>query len=139
MLFSPDRTLLTVRHAWVSLGLILLLLAGCNARESAVTGKVTIDGAPLTTGTVVFYPTGEGAAAYGSIQPDGTYKLDTGASGGLVAGDYVVTVVATTKPQPGFEFGKVITPVRYNKVETSDLKFTVKSGSNRIDLAMHSK
>jgi hypothetical protein len=119
--------------------LSLLLLAGCGAHESAVTGKVTIDDAPLTSGTVAFYPQGGGAAAYGSIQSDGTYTLETGAAGGLAAGVYVVTVVATTPPQPGYQFGKLLTPLRYNKVDTSDLKFTVKPGSNKIDLPLHSK
>jgi hypothetical protein len=122
------------------MGLVFLLLSGCSAHESAVTGNVTLDGAPLTTGTVAFYPAnGEGAAAYGSIQSDGTYRLDTGATGGLAAGDYVATVVATTKPQPGFEFGKLLTPERYNTLKTSDLKFTVKPGSSKIDLELHSK
>jgi hypothetical protein len=119
--------------------LLLLLLSGCGAYESAVTGKVTIDGAPLKSGTVAFYSTNGGAAAYGSIQSDGSYTIETGASGGLAAGDYVVTVVASTPPQSGFPFGKLLTPTRYSKVQTSDLKFTIKLGGNKIDLPLKSK
>jgi hypothetical protein len=129
-----------IPSTWISLGmLLLLLLAGCGAHESAVTGKVTLDDAPLTSGTVAFYPSNGGAAAYGSIQPNGSYTLETGASGGLAAGEYAVTVVATTPPQPGFQFGKLLSPERYNNIKTSDLKFTVKVGSNKIDLPLHSK
>jgi hypothetical protein len=122
------------------LGMCFLALAGCGAYESSVSGKVTLDGEPLKSGTVVFYPaSGGGAAAYGSVQADGSYTLDTGASGGLAAGEYMVTVVATTGPQPGFLFGKMLTPERYGNVKTTDLKFTVKSGGNKIDLPLRSK
>jgi len=135
-----ERRLPTFRGARIlASALLLFLLAGCGAHESAVTGKVTIDGAPFTSGTVAFYPAAGGAAAYGSIQSDGAYTLETGTSGGLAAGDYVATVVATTPPQPGFPFGKMLAPVRYNNVKTSDLKFTVKVGSNKIDLPLQSK
>jgi hypothetical protein len=51
----------------------------------------------------------------------------------------MVTVVATTGPQPGFLFGKMLTPERYGNVKTTDLKFTVKSGGNKIDLPLRSK
>ena len=123
----------------LGLSLSLVLIAGCSQRESSVSGKVTIDGKPLTSGTVAFYPSGGGAAAYGSIQSDGTYRIATGATGGLNAGEYGVTVVATTPPQPGFQFGKMLSPERYNKLETSGLKFTVTTGSNQIDLPLSSK
>lgn len=118
----------------------LVAFTGCSRYESSVSGKVTLDGEPLKSGTVVFYPAaGSGAAAYGSVQADGSYTLDTGASGGLAAGEYVVTVVATTGPQPGFLFGKMLTPERYGNVKTTDLKFTVKKGGNKIDLPLSSK
>ena len=139
-MYFSCRHINRVANAWIAFGiLLLLLLSGCGARESGVSGKVTVDGVPLTSGTVVFYPQKNGAAAYGSIQSDGTYSIETGASGGLAAGEYVATVVATTKSEPGYQFGKLLTPIRYNKVETSDLKFSVKPGSNRIDLQLHSK
>jgi hypothetical protein len=118
----------------------LLALTGCGAYESSVSGIVTLDGNPLKSGTVVFYPVGGGgAAAYGSVQADGSYTLDTGASGGLAAGEYVVTVVATTGPQPGALFGKLLTPERYGNAKTTDLKFSVKTGGNKIDLPLRSK
>ncbi|MCC6123336.1 MAG: hypothetical protein IT426_00065 [Pirellulales bacterium] len=124
---------------WMVYLLFLALFPGCGAHESSVTGKVTLDGIPLNSGTAVFYPRKGGAAAYGSIQPDGSYKIETGASKGLAAGEYAVTVVAATPPEPGFEFGKLLTPVRYGKVESSDLKFTIQPGSNIVDLPLKSK
>jgi hypothetical protein len=139
MLFFGRRFPASPGACAIYCALLLLPLAGCGAHESAVSGKVTIEGTPLTSGTVVFYPAGGGAAAYGSIQSDGAYTIDTGDSGGLAAGEYVVTVVATTPPQPGFSFGKLLTPTRYNNKQTSDLKFTVTPGRNTIDLPLKSK
>jgi hypothetical protein len=135
-----DRHFSTYSYAWIVVCVLFVsLLSGCGRHESAITGKVTVDGKLLTSGTVAFYPKSGGAAAYGSIQADGTYKIVTGGADGLAAGDYVVTVVATTGPQPGFPFGKKLTADRYGKVETSDLNFSVKPGSHQIDLELRLK
>src|SRR5690348_17264028 len=59
-----------------------LLLAGCEARLVPVSGKVTLDNKPLTTGTVTLKPDKEkGNAAkvepIGKIAEDGTYTIET--------------------------------------------------------------
>ena len=123
------------------LGLPLLLLAGCGKSfEAAVDGVVTLDGKPLDTGTVAFYPLQGGPAAYSRIQPDGRYSIVTGRRGGLPVGEYAVTVVATAPPpNPKLEVpGKLITPPRYGQPDRSGLRFTVKPGHNSIDLALAS-
>jgi hypothetical protein len=58
----------------------------------AVYGKVTLDGAPLTSGSIslVPAPSTEGPVANGLIS-QGTYRFDR--SDGPVAGDYQVLVV----------------------------------------------
>ena len=119
----------------------LTLAAGCGAHDSSVYGTVTLDGKPLESGTVSFHPVGEGAAAYGRIGADGSYRLHTGAEQGLAAGEYVVTVVATAPPpNPHSEVvGKLLTPARYGSFDQTDLRFTVEPGRNKIDLPLRTK
>lgn len=71
----------------------LLVVAGCE-QPGIVTGLVTLDGEPLTTGVITFNPNAGGPTAYGAIGTDGRYELRTGAAAGLKAGEYVVTVAA---------------------------------------------
>jgi hypothetical protein len=87
-----------------------------------------------------FPPTFAAATAYGAIQTDGSYSLQTGSEFGLAAGDYDVTVSATQlappspenpEPQP-----KLRTPARYSDVDQTDVRFTVAAGSNTIDLTL---
>lgn len=119
----------------------LTLAVGCGTHESSVFGTVTLDGKRLTTGTVTFHPTGEGAVAYGRIGADGSYRLHTGAEQGLAAGEYIVTVVATAPPpDPQSEVvGKLLTPARYGTLDQTDLRFTIEPGKKQIDLALQTK
>ncbi len=127
-----------IRNAYlIEIALFGLLLTGCGGKHPAqVSGTVTMDGTPLPVGTVVFHPTGEGATAYGSIDKDGSYAVRSGTDQGLVLGEYVVTVVATTGPPPD---GKLLTPTRYGNPKTSDLRCEVTAGSNRFDIALTGK
>ena len=111
-----------------------------QARRS-VSGLVTLNTTPLTTGTVAFHPAAGGPTAYGSIGPDGSYTLLTGNQHGLKSGEYVVTVVATGPPEPPSKehmepVGKLLTPASYGDVKTSPLRATVTPGSNRILLEL---
>lgn len=129
--------------AWPSI-VSIALFAGCNGNSANVTGTVTLDGQPLTTGSVSFQPTTSGPVAYGSIGPEGNYQLSTGTSTGLNAGEYIVTVVATEEarqPAPGEPElpPKLLTPERYGNVEQSGLRFTVTRGANKIDLPLTTK
>ena len=114
-------------------------LTGCGGGHGAsVSGSVTLDGAPLDTGTVAFHPLGGGPTAYGGIHPNGTYRLKTGAGTGVPPGEYRVTVAAMTEPPtdgPSVP-GRMITPPRYADPAQSGLKFAVTPGSNRIDLEL---
>ncbi len=57
--------------------LTVVLLAGCSkeTRTAAVSGKVTLDDAPVSAGTVLFMPD-DGQAASADLQPDGSYTLE---------------------------------------------------------------
>jgi UDP-N-acetylmuramyl tripeptide synthase len=98
-----------------------------------MSGEVTLDGAPLAMGTVVFHHEKGGADAYASTDAGGAYTVRTGTDKGLEPGDYVVTVVAVTGPPPN---GKLITPARYGDVQQSGLKVTVVPGDNRFDIPL---
>jgi hypothetical protein len=125
---------------------LLAAAAGCSGPNAAsVSGTVTLEGQPLTTGNVSFYPDGGGGApAYGQIDSSGRYSLSTGSDAGLAPGKYVAVVVATKEPpQPydatGAEIPPIpITPAKYGNTQTSDLRVDVKAGKNSIPLALQS-
>ena len=74
-----------------SLAAMVMALSGCGgdgSKQTNVSGKITYKGAPVTGGTLKFYPTtGGGAAIPGAINDDGTFAF-----GGVPQGDYTVTV-----------------------------------------------
>ena len=130
--------------------LLVPLLTGCGSSSPAtVSGTVTLDGEPLPqterrTGSIMFFPTGGGAAPYGMVADDGTYSMQTGGSQGLEVGEYVVTVrvVDIDPPPPGqTEYqdppeSTLLTPRRYVDSESTDLKVNVEPGNNTIDLEL---
>lgn len=79
--------------------LVLSSASGCGSDKSTaeVTGRVTFEGTPATTGTITFYPA-KGRASVGSIHEDGSYELFNGA----LVGDHTVTIEAfeSTGTQP---------------------------------------
>ena len=139
---------LFARHVACVISICLVAsLTGCGgAYDSKVTGIVKLDETPLPRGTVAFHSVAGGPAAYAPINSDGTYVIRTGREEGLPAGDYQVTVTAnepaatrqTEKggPPPA---GKPIAPLWYRTKETSGLKYTVKPGSNEINLDLTTK
>jgi hypothetical protein len=139
-----------------------LALAGCGGpRLGKVSGRVTFNGKPVPTGTIMFHPDA-GPAAVGAIGPDGTYTLTTIKSGdGAVVGSHRVTIQATAvgpgsladpksfeeemqlaqRQDPKAKVlvpGKVewIVPEKYSRPDTSDLTATVQPGSNTIDFVL---
>ncbi len=121
----------------------LAIFLGCSGQQSTVSGVVTLDGKPLDRGAVSFHAVGGGPTAVGQIDSSGHYALKVGEEHGLPLGEYVVTVVASEDPLPGDGFesptpGDLITPARYGSTQTSDLKKTVASGDNHIDLELTS-
>lgn len=119
-------------------------LVGCAPAEQAtVSGKVTIDGRPLDRGVVTFVNAlGKSTAGIsGQIHSDGTYDVQIGQSGEIVAGEYNVIVDSreASAPQPEGAPplpGELLIPVRYTRVETSGLRYHVRSGTNVIDIAL---
>ncbi len=121
------------------------LLVGCSTSEwgATVSGQVTLDDKPLTSGNVSFHPQAGGAVAYGAIRTSGRFQLKTGSQAGLVPGEYIVTVVASKLPPPTEEDPEpapvLLTPEMYGDVKTSGLRVTIESGSNDVPLQLVTK
>ena len=135
---SHSRRLATIALA---AGLMIVGVWYAN-RPSTVSGVVTLDDKPLTTGLVSFHPVAAGPIAYGRIDERGGYEIRTGGSGGLAPGEYLVTVAANEPPAhppaPTPEIREslprpLITPEKYAAKETSGLRVTVRSGKNEFD------
>lgn len=115
------------RFAWIrwlawSWLVFLTGCGGCGGGLPGVTGAVTLNGAPLTNGTVQFHPTSRAAIGYATIQSDGSYSARTGNQEGLPAGDYIVTVHANA------DDGASKIPPKYTDSKLSDKKVTVADG-----------
>jgi len=143
--------------AGVVVCLLGIAVAGCGGgpRLAKVTGRVTVVGQPLTTGTIMFHPE-SGPTAVGGINADGTYTLSTLKPGdGAVVGAHRVTIEATkvgpgsmveaksleeemklaTKVDRILVAGKVeyLVPQKLSQVDTSGLTAQVEAKANQID------
>jgi len=84
------------------------LLAGCGsggASLAPVSGKVTVNGKPVTSGTVAFKPDKSkgntfGGEPIGEINAQGEYTLSTNGKPGAPLGAYKVTVNSTGQATP---------------------------------------
>jgi hypothetical protein len=119
-----------------------VICVGCGGSDLAtVTGVVTLDGASINGGSVLFAPEVSGALAFGNISPDGSYELQSAGGEGLKPGAYIA-VVSHRKgvPSPGMTIAQIqaleMVPIRYTVKETSDLHKQVAPGENKIDLAL---
>jgi hypothetical protein len=139
-----------------------LATIGCGPKGpelGSVTGKVTLDGKPVTNGLVTFMPVAGGRPATGKTDANGQYML-LGVDGkGALLGQHRVTVttlqetVAVTEMRSdspeyakqavvdpsAYDSAKVVEPIpaRYNT--NTELTEEVKSGSNVIDLELKSQ
>jgi hypothetical protein len=113
------------RCPWVLLILAVLLGAGCDSRPARVpvSGTVTIDGQPLTSGYVRFVPQ-HGRPASGPIDSNGNFKLTTfDDNDGVILGQHQVEVIAVANPSGSVV--RYLTPVKYQDASTSGLQFTI--------------
>ena len=126
-----------------SLLLPCLILLGCGRGyelpTAPVSGKVLVDGQPVTKGQVIFAPEG-GRAATGILGPDGTFTLSTyRPNDGAVVGKHTVTVISAERaadadPEDIDAPMRWLVPRRYSDPGTSGLEFEVKAeGSNQAN------
>ena len=128
-------------------GGLVLAACGCTFKPPVgkVAGKVSVRSAPLTSGTIMFFPKAGGPTAQGQIQPDGTYTLTTFDPGdGAVIGTHTVMVESYVKPAKGpareIDAETVLAvPPKYTNPGTSGLTADVKDGENTVDFNIDEK
>jgi len=133
-----------------------LELTGCSSGASdtpplaQVEGVVTLDGTPLTSGSVQFIPdTSRGTSgrmSIGSIDKEGEFELTTIEPGdGAQIGHHLVTieryeVIEFDPDNPKEQFPKLLIPKRYIDTKTSKLTAEVTaSGENKFKFELISK
>ena len=121
-------------------GAVGLAAAGCSGSEDdlpreAVSGTVTLDGQPVSDGTIQFSPTGPGGGVTGASRiEDGQFSIPR--EKGLVPGTYHVSINWAGKRDrakpamagPRAAFAKELIPAKYNAKST--LKAEVKKGGS---------
>ena len=126
--------------------LVMFLISGCGSKfpvTARVNGTVSYGGKPVGNGTILFTPEAKGNAATGEIRADGSFQLTTfQRNDGAVVGTYKVSMFVNPPGEPGnpgqeFAGGKPPIPVKYNSPTTSDLKVTINSGENKLDLKLN--
>ena len=154
------------RALWVvavsGLGLPLAV-GGCgwepHYEHARVHGKVTYKGKPVPLGSVLFVPVqpppdGSMHPASGTINPDGTYELQSTADPGAILGEHKVVVMAIDGGQPAAapdpskapEVGpapaknavrfKSLVPEKYSNPESTPLTHKVVPGENSLDIEL---
>jgi hypothetical protein len=119
---------------------VICLLIGCTKAPSGpqrypVSGKVTYNGKPVTSGLITFGTTGaQGGADFADVQKDGSYRVERG----LANGEYFVVIQSYVRPPqeiPPPEFAKLgdanlAVPKKYTEPKTTDLKINVASNAS---------
>jgi hypothetical protein len=121
-----------------------LALSGCGGGSgAAISGSVSLDGAPLDEATITFVPEdgGQRQAAWAPVV-GGKYAIDS--SSGLGSGKFRVEIRAVRSSgdkanpnEPTLMTAKDIVPAKYN--DKSELTVEIKPGKNSADFAVTSK
>ena len=133
---------------WILL-LISIIHLGCSGDDrglAPVSGTIFFKGNPLADAAINFIPEDTtGRVAAGSTDKDGKYKLTSfQINDGAKIGKYTITIRAEEggdsklKPADALDFvrGKIITPLKYSRPETSGLTAEVARKNNVIDFQL---
>ncbi len=137
------------RGAAGAAAILALQLTGCGGGPelppmAPVSGKVTLNGTPLTRGTVQFVPDKsqgtQGPPALGMIGPDGRYSLKTAGVEGAIVGHHKVRVESRQQPKDETDtMPPSLIPERYGNENASGLAFEVQAGQkNDIPISLTS-
>jgi hypothetical protein len=123
--------------------LIVASVAGCGEKNWAtVNGTVTVNGAPIGPGTIMFEPTGSAdpraRSGIGNFKEDGKYSIrSAGGRDGVPAGQYTVLIDGKPAESSGDEHvdASSVTriPAKYLNATTSGLTATLEAGENTVD------
>jgi hypothetical protein len=120
----------TARLLFPLTALTALALSGCGGKGE-VSGKVRFNGAPLSTGRIMFISQDEpSVSAFSTISEDGGYKVADCPLG-------PVRITVQTLGYRGAHPGRAVIPARYVDPAKSGLDYTVKPGRqpHDVDLA----
>lgn len=141
---------------------ILVAASGCGGGTNfgpmgSVSGKLSMDGKPLTEGTqLLFMQMSDGYAAFAHTDAEGSYQLQWMREGvthsEVPVGDYKILIQPPTvrdveelTPEEmlegadaDLESAEPDFPSKYQEHRTSGLTFTVKEGANTCDLDLKS-
>ena len=136
------------RYASVFLLGCLALTAGCKKGPHEITilsGRVTLDGKPVTAGTVNVVSDDDVIRTSGEIASDGAYSI-VGAPVGPVKLSVSTEEYQLILPEPGSGVKNpkrnplyVATPKKYEKFETAGLATTIPRGKPTHDIDLKSK
>jgi hypothetical protein len=119
--------------------------AGCGSNSAEVKGLVTLDGVPLTTGEVHFFPVaGDGQTAAANIGPDGRYHI---AKASPVKMKVVIHSSKVVSKRPRYEGvpdspidevrAEVLAP-RYSDMKKTELTADLVAGENTVNFELKS-
>jgi len=112
-----------------------LMLGGCgggHGGNATISGKVSVDGKPVTGGFLLFMPTGgSGKPAEAEIRSDGSFK-----STATMAGKCTVSYSPPTVPSLDLKPGESPPPGEFDGLIPKQTEVEVKSGSNKVDVEL---
>lgn len=143
-----QREILTPAVCWILL--VVLTVGGCSFRSTKdaepvadfISGQVTVDGQPLTTGSVLLEKTDHSVATLVPINTDGSFTAKTLDGSGLPIGEYRIAIaplrigeadqsqLSAFNKSPDTAAVKSAIPERYQKIGTSGLNLVVVEGKN---------
>lgn len=120
---------------------LLVVLAGCGPSTGTVSGTVTVNGQPATSGIISFVPAdGKTAPVTVEIQSGGQYSAQAVAGAKQI--QISIPVVVGKRPEyngpgaPMIEITEESVPAKYNS--ETELTFDLKPGANQKDWAVES-
>ena len=123
---------------WMGLLTCTCCWIGCGGGEpsGSVSGKVTYNGEPLTTGGVLFVNRDTGVGASAQLDASGNYRVLS-----LRTGEYQVAIQGPRAPSPaevakGAQLEKPDVPDKYLDPQTSGLSATITAGENSVDFTL---
>ncbi|HVJ84919.1 MAG TPA: alpha/beta hydrolase [Caulifigura sp.] len=105
----------------------------CDVKRAQVEGKVTIDGTPLSWGTVTFTSDIPGAPVAGAIVRRGSYKIPAARGPAVGRNTLTIKTMGDVEPQPTIKDvqvlsdGEIVVEVRTEKPHTFDVDLKSKS------------
>jgi hypothetical protein len=100
-----------------------------------VSGKITIDGQPVTFGSIRFVPAEGGRLATGQIEKDGSFTLTAyKLNDGCVPGTHRVAVYSVEEVND--TMGRWYVPRKYSVANSSGLKYTITEPTDSLKVEL---